>query len=171
MRFSVEVITTLPIVIRLARKKDIAFITSSWLKSYRDSEAVRGVPNGVYYRLHHKVLETVIPRSIVAVAVSQDDPDQIIGWVCAERHGNILTIHYVYVKYMFRRHGVAKKLVQLLVDTEKAEVLLCTHRTHVVGHEEKDEKSILERHEILYNPYALFMSLPEQWHAEAPEAD
>ena len=64
-----------------------------------------------------------------------------------------------------------EKMLQLLVDTEKPDILLCTHRTHVVGHKEKDQKSILERHEILYNPYALFMSLPEQWHAEVPEGE
>ncbi len=166
-----EVTTTLPIVVRLARKKDIAFITSSWLKSYRDSEAVRGVPNGTFYRLHHKVLETIIPRSIVAVAVAQDDPDQIIGWVCAERNDSYLTIHYVYVKYMFRRHGVAKKLIQLLKDSEGVEALVCTHRTYMVGKKEKDAPSILERHGIVYNPYILFMSLPERWYAEASETE
>ena len=60
---------TLPIELRRARKSDIPFITSSWLKSNRYGYLPQSIPNTVYYHQHHKILEEVIPRSVVLVAI------------------------------------------------------------------------------------------------------
>jgi hypothetical protein len=42
-----------PILLRPVAVEDLNFIYSSWLKSYRDSVTVRGVPNDLFYKAHH----------------------------------------------------------------------------------------------------------------------
>lgn len=123
---------------------------------------VRGVPDRIYYYQHHKVLEEVIPRSIVLVACADDNPDQILGWICAETvNGPALVIHYVYVKYAMRKWGIAKQLVQLLQASEQPVAVFHTHRT-------KAGKSIVLDKKLgwIYNPYLLFQDLPESEDAQ-----
>lgn len=144
----------LPIVLRKGLARDVPFITSSWLRSFRDAPFVRGVPNNIFYYQHHKVLEHLIPRSIVVVACSEDDPDLIVGWVCAELVDTALVVHYVYVKHDYRRMGVAKALLTFLVDAEKPPAVMYTHKT---------KAAIAAAPEgWMYNPYLIFR-LARDW--------
>lgn len=145
----------LPIQLRRARKSDLPFISSSWLQSYRDAPAVDGCPNGVYYHDQHQLLERLLQRSVVLVAVDEQDPDQIAGWVCAEvLNGPALVLHYIYVKHAMRKFGVAKRMVATLVAAEQPAAVFYTHRT-------KRAASILrKRKEIIYRPSLAHVQLP-----------
>jgi len=153
---------TLPVELRRARKSDIPFITSSWLKSHRYGYSSQSVPNTVYYHQHHKILEEVIPRSVVLVACNHEDPDQILGWMCAEVVDTAMVIHYVYVKKSFRKFGLAKRLVQTMAEVEDPPAFMCTHSNREV-------RDIVEKKEIIYNPYLLFDKLPEGWSTDDQE--
>tara|TARA_E500000331_G_scaffold265443_1_gene256654 strand:- start:342 stop:815 length:474 start_codon:yes stop_codon:yes gene_type:complete len=153
---------TLPIELRRARKSDIPFITSSWLKSNRYGYLPQSIPNTVYYHQHHKILEEVIPRSVVLVACNHEDPDQILGWMCAEVVDTAMVIHYVYIKKTFRKFGLAKRLVETMAEVEKPPAFMCTHSNREV-------RDIVERHKIIYNPYLLFDKLPEGWSTDDQE--
>ncbi len=149
----------LPIQIRKAQRSDVPFITSSWLKSNRDGFMVRSVPNTVYYHQHHKILEAIMPNGIVIVACNEEDPDQILGWCCAEVVDTALVIHYIYIKQPFRKFGIATKLVTLLEETEKPPAVMVTHSNPMVRPLIKDKGWV-------YNPYLLFSSLPDDWNHE-----
>jgi len=152
----------LPVEIRRARKSDIPFITSSWLKSNRYGYMVQSVPNTAYYYQHHKILEQVIPRSVVLVACNHEDPDQILGWMCAEVVDTAMVLHYVYVKKSFRKFGLATRLVETMRKVEDPPAIMTTHSNREV-------RDILEDKEIMYNPYLLFANLPEGWMTDGEE--
>lgn len=148
--------------LREGRSSDIAFVTNSWLKSMRAGGMfTSGVPNDIYYQMHHKLLETLIPRSLLLVLCNMDDPDQIIGWACVERQPQILMLHYVYVKHSLRKQGFMKLLLEELLAHEDVRFKFTTHMTTAWdAMRPKDQGWI-------YNPYALFTALPEDWGAES----
>jgi GNAT superfamily N-acetyltransferase len=160
------------LAVRAPNVKDIDFITNSWLESFRDGYFVSTVPNRVYYNQHHKIMEKLLPRSVVLVACNEKDPDHLYGWICAEVMDQHLILHYVYVKDSLRRFGIAKKLIQYLMKNLPVaqDRLVTTHQTQksktlIKGWKSWDLKPAKERYgiEFLYNPYLLFYSLPEGW--------
>lgn len=147
------------LLLRKVIRADIPFITSSWLESFRNAPMVRGVPNSIYFSYHHKILEELLPRSIVLVACNPADTDQIVGYICAEVFDNCLVVHYVYVKQPLRRLGVAKKLLDTLLESEKPAAVQYTAKTPSIFDFEKQ----LKEQRIIYNPYLLYATLPEGW--------
>lgn len=148
------------IQLRKATRRDIPFITSGWLKSFRNAPFVRGVPNTVYYYHHHKLLETLIPRSTVLVACNAEDTDQLVGFICYETFKEGVLIHYVYVKQTLRKVGIAKKMFETAV--EGAPLIQYTAKTYPIF----DMEERLKERGAVYNPYSLYTSLPEGWENE-----
>ena len=65
--------------VRALQEKDIPFLFSSYLKSYRPYFNYLG--NDAYYALHHERMAQFIERGAIgAIAVSAEDPDVILGW-------------------------------------------------------------------------------------------
>ncbi len=144
--------------LREGRSSDIPFVTNSWLKSLRAGGLfTQGVPNDIYYQMHHKLLETLIPRSLLVVLCNLDDPDQIIGWACVEREPQILMLHYVYVKHSLRRNGFMNLLLDEVLKREDVRFKFTTHMTAMWDALRPKDRG------WIYNPYALFTGLPEDW--------
>src|SRR5688500_4505941 len=154
------------ILVRPAKPSDIPLITSSWLKSFRGEEAKgkgqtfrpggfgsEGIPNRVFYYYHHKILEALIPNSILLVACLESSPDTILGWCCAQVVDTALVLHYVYVKFSFRKFGIAKRLIDTLIESEQPPAVFCTHLMPYL-------KRKVRAMGWMYNPYLLFMKLP-----------
>lgn len=154
---------TTELLIRRARRSDIPFLTNSWLKSYRDAFAVKGVPNSLYYHWHHKILDKIIPRAFNLVLCSAADENSIIGWVCAERMDTALVVHYVYVKQWARKHGFARKMVEALEESGKPPAIMFTHKTKAARDIEMGTEHLKE---WIYNPYLLYMTLPDRWNQD-----
>jgi GNAT superfamily N-acetyltransferase len=150
-------VTSLPIQLRRARKADIPFITSSWLKSFRDAPFMGSCPNDIYFFDQHRVIESLLPRCITLVAVNEDDSDQILGWCAAELIDTALVVHYMYVKHPFRKLGIAKRMLGTLQATESPPAVFYTHKTPAVP------KLKLRERGIIYRPLLVYMHLPEGW--------
>lgn len=95
-------------LIRPATKDDHSFIYSSWLKSFRDGPAVKGITNQTFYKEQHDLIESLLldPTTTALVACNPSDDSQIYGYIVAS--GSVL--HWVYVKLTFRQFGIAKTL-------------------------------------------------------------
>jgi GNAT superfamily N-acetyltransferase len=102
------------VTIRPAEEGDTALLFNSWLRSYRDSPRVNGTPSALYYRYHHPLVTRVLarPESSVLCAVDPRKPDRIHGWLCFEWAGSVLVVHYLYVKQIWRRKGIARLLAE-----------------------------------------------------------
>lgn len=86
---------------------DVGFLRDTWMDSARGSRVWADVPSDVYKREYGKVVASVLSRARVTIACNPRDPDQIFGYVVWEPS----VVHYVYVKYGFRRDFIAYDLV------------------------------------------------------------
>lgn len=100
----------LPIVIRPMQPGDVSLVLNSWLKSYRDCPASWGTTNDVYFRAQKAVISKLLSRCNVAIASDPQDDDQIFGWLAWEETKDDIVVHYIYVKSLFQRMGVARRL-------------------------------------------------------------
>jgi len=163
--------------LRQATKEDIPFLANSWLKSYRDAYAVKGCPNTLYYQFQHKVIDWALSESAVLVLCDPEDEWLILGWLAYQRlSGGVIAIHYLYVKHPFRKQGLAKRMVEQVIEAETDAVgppaVMFTHKTKggraIQLHYERKARAMGDPDQDFtknwqYHPYLPFMLMPEDW--------
>jgi len=105
-------------VLRERRESDDAMIIDSWLRSglqYPIFTAECGrppirlrPPPGLLLSQNRTFLQKILPLTSVAVLCDPEDSDHIIGWICYEED----CLHFIFVKYNFRRLGFANELME-----------------------------------------------------------
>lgn len=132
-------------VVRGPGEEDLPFIFNSWLKSFRDSPQVQGVPNTLYYAEQHALIGQLLKDSYVLIACNPDDPGQIYGYAvgCAKPEPDHSVLHWVYVKHPFRNFGIAKALVHDV----------CGDRPLYYTHRVKNSDRIAGDRSATFNPY------------------
>lgn len=116
---------------REATSGDMAYIYSSWKKSYYDSateESVRWGGLDAYAPNMHNRIDR-IERGGAKYLISCDDTDQtfILGWVC---HGPGNTLHYAHTRQSLQRAGVAAELCR---QAGLKEPIACSHWTRTAA--------------------------------------
>jgi hypothetical protein len=134
--------------LRPATESDVPFIFNSWLKCYRHSHNTRGCENPVYFAQHHVLLEGLCKRSNIVMACNENDISQIYGYVCSEMVENVLVVHFIYVKEMYRKFGVAAMLAEA-VGFKKDAPVFYTHRTY-------SSEGLEKKFAMVYNPYLAY---------------
>ena len=136
------------IVIRAMEDGDLPLVYDSWLKSLRHDQKHRKgdaalVRDADYYRWQRDAIDDIMVQSPVWVACDPEDEGNVMGWAC----GMEPVLHYVYVKELFRGHGVARALIAKVRELGSGdEPLIVTHLT-------APALQWRERHPIRYNPY------------------
>lgn len=148
---------SIPFLIRKALPNDVPFITNSWLKSYRGSGEVQGIPNNQYFFFQHKLIEAIVPRSIVIVAAAKEDPHIILGWLCAEVADTALLLHYAYVKNDYRKMGIGSGMLRFVKEYEQPPAIITTHATRSMQHLMQGEPV------WFHNRFLAFVDLPSDW--------
>jgi GNAT superfamily N-acetyltransferase len=102
------------ITIRYARPSDSDFVIDSFLQSYWNAAAVRGMTRDDYFSEMRPRLKKILAHSatVTKVACTEDDEDVLLGW-SAHNGSNLL---YVYVKKDMRGTGLARELVGTGID-------------------------------------------------------
>lgn len=150
------------LTVRKIKSADVAYVTNSWLHSYRYSVRNKGIPKKEYYYYQHKKLEVILARSTTLMLVNTDDPDQILGYLCYERASNdVIVLHYVALKGVFRGNGLLWGLLNLMEDTEEPKYVLYTHDSKTWHDITKAHEDRFKRYR--YNPYWLDATLPSGW--------
>ena len=108
--------------IRPMTTADEGFVYNSWLRSFRKSMEMDAK---TYYFFQHRKIEKLLRDSRVLMAVHEDDPDQIFGWVCFAPFDEDYVVHYLYVKATFRKLGIGGRLMEAL-----PEITWYTHKTY-----------------------------------------
>ena len=120
------------------------FVIDTWIRSYRKSPYSKGIPTQIYYPYQRAIIESLIDQSQTLVASNINDEDQLIGYICFEKTTPPI-LHYLYVKKIFRRLGVAK---QMLKQIDQGDLLLYSHKTHIF--------SCLLKDSYAFHPYKQF---------------
>ncbi len=140
--------------LRDVQKDDLPFIFNSWLKSYRDSPAMGGIPNTVYYAGQHALIEALLERSRVVVACAKDDPTQIMGYALAEYVDDVRLVHWVYVKHTFRGFGIGRALEGAVIGLPSSSPVHYSHRVKTT------DRLLKNRTAYVYNPFYLMQVKP-----------
>lgn len=130
--------------IRKAVEQDLAFIYSTWSRSYRyDSPLGRSCRNSIFFPEYNRVIDWVLSQEDTQVVVASDPVEQHVIFGYMVHQPNIL--HYVFTKEAFFRFGIAKSLYQHIGCPK-----VFTHKTLKV-------KDILEKYpDMTFNPFILF---------------
>jgi GNAT superfamily N-acetyltransferase len=100
-------------VLRGAQGDDLAFVADSWRRNYLGDDKL--TPGDQERRCWQgAAIDVCLRSSQVVIACPPERHQQILGWVCAAE-GNV--VHYVYVKPYYRRHGIARALLGLVLRT------------------------------------------------------
>lgn len=129
--------------IRPMKSGDTNFILSTWLKSYYDTlttyskkaQAKIAPPNEVFFKEHQEKIKKVLESANTLICTAPDDDNQIIGYIVTESG----TLHFCYVKHVFRKFGVAKRLRLQVGKLENY-----SHHTPLSKYINKD---------LIFNPY------------------
>lgn len=143
-----EAAGSIKIQFRFAAKEDESFIYNSWLKSFRDSDSVKHITNTVFYKRHHALIEKLMTKSSVLLAVNPEDPSQIMGYVCFDVIDDVLLLHYVYVKQTYRSLNVATSLLKAVNPNFGKTGFVFTQMS-------KTGKSLYTRYLGVYDPYLI----------------
>lgn len=127
---------------------DINFIYASWLKSYRQSEFAKDMPNDVFFTEHKEIINTILnnPNTSVHIICNPEDVDQVYGYLVEDATHQIL--HFAYIKYNYRHFHLMSTLLSTLGYTSK---VTPTFITHIPRHYD----IIKEKYNLVYNPYLL----------------
>jgi hypothetical protein len=87
------------------------FIVDTWLKSFKESHYAGPLPDDMYWRIYSDVINRLIDKQSVSVLVacSSDDDGIIYGYIVTEMF-DVPVCHWLYVKYIYRKMGIARVL-------------------------------------------------------------
>lgn len=105
-----------PVAFRFGTAQDANFIMNSWLKSYRPSPANNRIDSDIYFPRQSKVIKRCLANSYVVVACNCDDSEQIYGYLIAQPLADDVVFHWMYVKYPYRKLGIARWMLKLVID-------------------------------------------------------
>lgn len=136
------------------RPTESDLIYSTWMKSYRDAGAARGVSGPLYQRGQRARIARILDSrdTLVTVVTPSSEPELVLGYLVQELP-NVL--HYLYVKRPYRNNGIARILLEPYASLlEEREPVFYTHKSSAVWIEKRlIEDTALAS--LLYNPYLL----------------
>ncbi len=126
------------LLIRTLRPSDpeMAFVNSSWLRSYNENRLGPPMNYGVYRDAHTRFMQSLANRSEVR-AVQFEDVDEVLGYALVEND----VCHFVYVKSPYRRQHLATALLRDVT----------TYSTYT-----KAGGKLAKALKLSYNPYTIY---------------
>lgn len=109
-------------------KTDLDFLFNSWLKSYRHSNECNAMNNEVFFKRFGKIITKIIGDSVLIIACNPEDVDQIYGYMVYKNLDDVFVLHYIYVKFPYRKLGIAKRMLEAVADTKKPIVVTFANR-------------------------------------------
>jgi GNAT superfamily N-acetyltransferase len=104
---------------------DLNFVFKAWISSYERSPWAGTIPAHLTYDIHKATIIQLMQRGMrITMAVNPDDHNQILGFLAHEPG----LVHYLFVKDLFRRQGVASNLLAS-ANFDRTAPLLTSFRT------------------------------------------
>lgn len=109
---------------------DVEMVLKTWIGTYRNSLHAGVIPNNRFTEITTDAINQLFKRGAQGLAaVNPDCPEHILGYVVSEvtRMGEPVC-HYVFVRDLYRRQGMAKELLKK-AGVDPSEPFLYTFRT------------------------------------------
>ena len=139
------------IKIREFERSDIEFITSTWLRWYKNNSVFGGtVTPSVYYKEHQRCSHQAIKEGRLFVICDPTAPEVIYSYLSGHNAESCDLIHFIYTKRSFRKMGLAMELVKYFQRSPR-----CYYT-----HESTKKKFRLPGYDkAIYNPYVFFTGI------------
>lgn len=129
--------------LREPTRSDFKAVRAQWLSAYWDRYAEgRHIPKSIFYQEHGQLVDRLLVESEAVVAYLEPVPDEILGWAVFTSE----TLHYVYVKHIYRRKGLATGLV-LHANSDDRKLLYFSHGVTAPG------RNLADKFGLQFNPY------------------
>lgn len=130
---------------RAAVPDDEAIVFNAWLLAHRKhGDWPPRLSSQRYFAEHKATIAQLIARSRMLVACNEQRPTQVLGFICWEG----ATLHWLFVKQPFRRHGIARELLKLARLNDEPSIR-CSHWT------QRAEQLRAKGERWRYDPFAL----------------
>jgi hypothetical protein len=139
------------------RDGDLRLIFNSWIKSYQQSPWRPPIAEREYCAFQHHVITSVLRRSKVLVACSEDSDTTVGGYIVTEAAGPPLVVHFIFVKHDIRKEGLARFMADGVVGPKRPERVIYTHQTRT---SEAVAPRLFPGSRCIFNPYLLVMPWP-----------
>ncbi|MCB0801755.1 MAG: hypothetical protein KDB74_01540 [Flavobacteriales bacterium] len=106
------------LVLRRHKKADENLILNSWLRSARNHPEFSPMSNELYYKEYALRIQNYLENAECYVLCEFTDPDHIYGYIVFDSEKKL--IHFIYIKFPFRKFGFAKKLLELVAPDYEA---------------------------------------------------
>ena len=135
---------------RKPNEQDLPFIYSTWLKSYRQTDWAKNMSNDTFFHHHKAIVKSILEnkRTQVTLICDLDDPDHLFGYVVAEVIGQRALVHFVYMKYNYRKLGIISQTLKILGYFDPKQVNFITHLP-------RNYLSLKTKYNLDFNPYLL----------------
>lgn len=93
---------------------DIGFIVSTWLQGlYHGNDWFKQIDRDTYFDFYKKVVKSLVHRPTVKLKICclKDNTDVILGYSVVEEKDHKKILHWVFVKPVWRKQGIAKVLI------------------------------------------------------------
>lgn len=135
---------TLPIKLRDPQADDFSFVFNSWLMSNQENEDSKRMKKSTYFKIYKQILDSVLVKANILVACNPDDEAQVYGYLVYNRL-DLLVVHYIYVKYTYRKLGIARAMLKHLEPEVPDKQFICTFANRVY-----DRKK--QHYNVIYDP-------------------
>lgn len=140
----------IPFTVREMRKEEVAFVASTWMRSYVDSPWAKRIEQQEYFDGHGKLVNETIARSVTVVAEHATEAGLLLGFACGMRTEDATVWHYVYVKGYARGNRIAAGMMDALRTRIGGKREIATHR-------KAPATEVMARYGIKYSPYPLWV--------------
>jgi hypothetical protein len=100
---------------RPSTSEDLRFVHDSWGSSYfKGNKAHRLLTPDEFHQFHRPIRERFLSKigSKVLICSPEDDPWHILGWIATEQLPSATVLHYLYVREVAKREGIAGFLIK-----------------------------------------------------------
>jgi hypothetical protein len=109
----------IPKILRPPKPSDLNFIYNSWLESYKESPD-NPIKGNAYYSYQKMLIVSILRRAQVSILCNPDDLDQIFGWCVYEITEDCIIVHWLHIKYSFRKLGFARYIIDSILNASES---------------------------------------------------
>lgn len=128
---------------------DKAYIYNSWLKNNHNQYPNTLIPKTLYFGPQSAVIERCLDRAETLIAVFPEDASEILAYICYEHNSEAMILHYLMVKPLYRKKGIAAELISTAIQDKK--LVIATHIFNGV----KKLRRKLPGVRVVYDPFSL----------------